>query len=245
MYFPFLPVIFAVEPLITFIIPSVNRPTLGRTLESLMRMQNPNWRAIVMFDGFDVPPMESRDPRIKMSSMVKTGTSNHGGRVRNQAIKEAVTEWIGFVDDDDTLEPTYVDHLHQHLAENNYDVVIFRMKDERNESSTLILPPMDHTDFVINRVGISFAMKRTLMTEENFWFEPSSAEDFYLLDRLRTAGKTIVLSPFVEYNVRPTVIDIQDPPHDVDVAVLPTSFSPSTSWLIALLLLPFNSLLLL
>ena len=36
---------------ITFIIPSINRPSLPRTIDSLIRQKNPNWKAIIIFDG--------------------------------------------------------------------------------------------------------------------------------------------------------------------------------------------------
>ena len=36
---------------ITFIIPSVNRPTLERSINSLVSQTNPNWECIVVYDG--------------------------------------------------------------------------------------------------------------------------------------------------------------------------------------------------
>lgn len=39
------------ETRITFIIPSINRETLSRTIDSLFKQSNPNWKAIIIFDG--------------------------------------------------------------------------------------------------------------------------------------------------------------------------------------------------
>jgi glycosyltransferase involved in cell wall biosynthesis len=184
---------------ITFVIPTVDRPTLPGTLESLKKNKNPNWNAIVVFDGIE-PTYRSDDDRITIIKTEKVGKLNHGGRVRNEGIKQSKTEWIGFVDDDDILKHTYVDLFNEELNNNTgADVIIFRMI----FTNGLILPPPRNKTFVKNQVGISFCLKRSLFVDENFWFEPSSTEDYDLLDRLRTAGKKIVMSDHVTYFVRP------------------------------------------
>ena len=48
---------------ITFIIPSLNRPTLERTIESLINQTNPNWKCVIIYDGVDGNSFE--DDRIK------------------------------------------------------------------------------------------------------------------------------------------------------------------------------------
>lgn len=183
--------------LITFIIPSIGRPTLSRTLQSLLNQKESNWKAIVMFDGIE-PTLQSPDKRITIIRMEKIGILNHAGRVRNEAIRHATTEWIGFVDDDDTLTPDYMTHFKNHIKENP-EVIIFRMK-----SGNQILPDIGLSSFYMNDVGISFCMKRVLCTE--FPFEPSSTEDFNLLDRLRSANKKIIISSHITYCVRDSVI---------------------------------------
>lgn len=184
------------DPLITFIIPSIGRPTLANTIASLQRMENPNWKAIVVFDGVEEKHID--DARVTTMRIEKTGMHNYAGRVRNSGIQRATTEWVGFVDDDDTLQPTYVTRFHEHVEKAHPDVIIFRMKN----SDGRILPRPDQTDFFKNEVGISFCVRRTHMVDEGLWFEPSSTEDFDLLDRLRQHNKSILISPFVEYMVR-------------------------------------------
>ena len=36
---------------ITFIIPTIGRPTLSKSIESLINQTNKNWEAIIIFDG--------------------------------------------------------------------------------------------------------------------------------------------------------------------------------------------------
>ena len=195
------------KALITFIIPTIGRSTLIRTLESIQQNMDSDWNAIVMFDGVE-PTIISEDPRISIMYMEKTGTLNHAGRVRNRAIQFANTEWIGFVDDDDIITPTYVSHLKQHLSESEKDVVIFRMQYHNDNGH--ILPTPGATMFERNFVGISFCVKKNCFTEDNIWFEPSDSEDFDLLDQLWNYDKIIAISPFVNYIVRPEPLWIEE-----------------------------------
>ena len=96
----------------------------------------------------------------------KTVIQNHAGRVRNAGIKLAITPWIGFVDDDDTLDNMYVSNLKSHLEQENPEVIIFRMdyKDGKN------LPPPGEKVFKVAEVGISFCFRKELCTD---CFKPS------------------------------------------------------------------------
>lgn len=88
--------------MITFIIPSLNRPSLKKTINSLLNQTNPNWFAIIIYDGVD--GLDFNDNRIKTFKVNKIGgfSSHHGmaGLVRNFGIDKCNTEWIGFLDDD-------------------------------------------------------------------------------------------------------------------------------------------------
>ena len=181
--------------LITFIIPTVGRPTLKRAIQSLLDQQDPGWNAIVVFDGI-APTLSEQDPRISVMQIPKTGVANHAGRVRNAGLALATTDWVGFVDDDDTLNPLYITHLKTHLQSYpNAEVVIFRM----NYTCGRIIPRPQATNFQEGDVGISFCCRRDLHPR----FEPSMVEDFRLLDHFRTSGKMIIMSPHVVYHVRP------------------------------------------
>jgi len=178
---------------ITFIIPSLGRPTLQLTLNSLKMQTDTNWKAIVVFDGVS-PNISNSDPRVAFISIPKKGLA---GLVRNEGIRMATTEWVGFVDDDDVLTSDYVEHFNR--EKQNMDVVIFRMKTPEN----IIYPPVDHTDFHQNYVGISFCMRTSLSKQENVWFTSHKVyEDFVLLDSLRSAGKRISISKHVTYLIR-------------------------------------------
>lgn len=182
---------------ITFIIPSIGRDTLSRTLDSLLAQTIPKWNAIVVFDGIQ-PSIESPDPRIQLMTTPKKGNA---GFVRNEGIKVATTEWIGFVDDDDTLTPNYIECFNR--EKQNADAIIFRMRTPDGK----IFPPPGDTDFKFMEVGISFCYKRTLAINRKLMFDnveglvPGVCEDWGLLDRLRSARVPIKISTETLYIV--------------------------------------------
>ena len=184
---------------LTFIIPSINRPSLINTLISLQNQTDVNWNAIVIFDGMDCKP-SIFDNRIHYINIPKKGFKNCAGLVRNEGIKLVKTNWIAFVDDDDTLESNYVSSFNRELDLNpEIDVCIFRMI----YSNGLILPQFGICDFPVNNVGISFFVKTSCFNSDNIWFIPSETEDFDILDKYRKNNKNIHISNSIVYNVNP------------------------------------------
>ena len=59
------------ENKITFIIPSLNRPTISKSVESLLNQTNPNWKCIIVYDGVDGTSFE--DNRITTIKIEKIG----------------------------------------------------------------------------------------------------------------------------------------------------------------------------
>jgi len=182
------------NPFITFIVPTIGRDTLKRTIDSLINQTNPNWNCIVIYDGIE--SNEFTDERIKSFSSVKLGhfTNIHGtsGLVRNEGIKEVTTEWIGFVDDDDTLHPEYVETLEKKYLE--HDLVIWRMKFDNG----LIVPRLDDESIHCGNVGISFSYRN----KGNFIFEKNwDGEDFTFVENLISHNFNYIITPEIFYNV--------------------------------------------
>ena len=182
---------------ITFIIPTIGRKTLIKSIKSLQNQTNQNWNAIIIFDGIK-SNININDPRIKIIEIDKKGRDkNSAGLVRNIGIKYVKTKWIGFLDDDDYLDDDYIDIFYNELKLNSdLDVLIFRMKDKDN-----IFPELDTDNFYINHVGISFIINKEIFNN-NLEFIPSSSEDFDYLDRIRTNKYKIIISPSIKYFVR-------------------------------------------
>jgi glycosyltransferase involved in cell wall biosynthesis len=181
---------------ITFVIPSLSRPTLSRTVNSLIKQTNPSWKCIIIYDGVDGPNFE--DPRITTHQITKTGNNSksmgESGLVRNVGINKCDTEWIGFLDDDDTIHEDYVKILFEKYS--NHDFVVWRMKNPYG----LVIPRWGKDELVINNVGISFCYKskfKDVLFDRNI-----NGEDFYFVEKLMAKTKNYKITDEVCYFIR-------------------------------------------
>ena len=208
-------VILTFMTLVTFIIPTIGRETLLRAVDSLYNQTIWDWKAIIVFDGIK-PTVDISDPRITVTQCAKAGTgetvngqqkNNGAGQVRNYGIKLADTEWIAFLDDDDSLSPTYLDSFYNEIH-NVYavDAILFRMRHPEYG----ILPKTSSVDLVRYECGISFATKRKIFTD-GLWFESSYEEDYNILCKIKDKGYKMVMSPYVKYYVDGLVANDIDP----------------------------------
>lgn len=186
--------------MITFIVPSIGRPTLAETVQSINTQTNPQWKAIIVFDGVkpttDIIPSS---PKIQILEIEKQGQGkNSAGNVRNEGMRNVNTDWIAFVDDDDVISPDFVDTFQREIIDHPYvDVLIFRMYQHKQR---IILPKLNTHKLIRDQVGISFVI-RTNIFKSGFKFIPSSREDFNYLDTLRNNGFKLMISPYVRYFV--------------------------------------------
>lgn len=185
MWFP------VAEPtFVTFITPTLGRPTLSRTINSIINQQDWDWKSVVMFDGKE--PNYSTDN----DHIIVTRTADHlgAGQVRNEAMKLVTTDWIAFVDDDDWLELDYIDTLKQYCK---YDIVIFTYKDVKTGN---VQPPIDsESSFRFGNVGISFAVKTDFLIKNNIKFREVPCEDYHFLDDCRNAGASYINTHLIKY----------------------------------------------
>lgn len=154
----------------TFIIPTIGRDTLKRAIASCKKQGN----VIVKEDTH----------RLSESVM------------RNEGIEAAKTDWISFLDDDDTVTADYTQRLEEEIEANpEAEVIIFR---EYFPKHGIVIPNKD----VIcgGNVGISFSAKRSVLLEHPFIDQPH--EDLALLLELEAAGKKIVFSDYLTYHMR-------------------------------------------
>jgi len=178
---------------VTFIIPTINRDTLNRSINSILNQTNKNWFCKVVFD--DVEPIFFNDDRIESIKIEKLGVIHDGhgqaGLVRNFGIDLVKTNWIAFLDDDDTINDNYVEILLSQYLDK--DFVIFKMKYENG----FTLPQGNNLSF--GNVGISFAYKKYL----NMKFESNkNSEDFDLIQKLKNKTDNYIVSDYIMYNVR-------------------------------------------
>jgi hypothetical protein len=195
------------DRLITFIIPTIGRDSLIETLTSLEAQTDPGWEAICIFDNVQPNPvlLEKLQSNPKFQYYIlekKLGQGkNSGGAVRNYGMQYVTTEWLGFVDDDDTLLPHYVASLKTEISTSpTTECIIFRMI-----ANGFPLPPAKTAGIAVNKVGISFCYK-TVLFLTGFQFNPSNIEDYDLLNRIRLGKKKITIAPYITYNVNNNTI---------------------------------------
>jgi glycosyltransferase involved in cell wall biosynthesis len=193
--------------LVTFIIPTTGRPSLQASLNSLLHQTIGNWKAIVVVDGVESPNITCNDSRIKLITTGYTTqigdhdklndhlTTNRSGELRNIGIQLCDTDWVVFLDDNNTLSYTYLETFYNELnLIYDVDVVIFKM----NHPDYGILPKLNSISFYENEAGACFAMKRKIF-DQDIRFVPSHDEIYTLLHSVREKGYRIVLSPYVKY----------------------------------------------
>jgi glycosyltransferase involved in cell wall biosynthesis len=189
--------------MVTFIVPSLNRPTINNAIDSIIKQTNPNWKCIVVYD--EVEGQKFNDERIITivvnlnlkkcecigKCLANCNDNGRAGYVRNEGIKLADTEWIAFLDDDDTIHPEYVETLTTKYKES--DCVIFKMQ----MPNGFIVP--NHPEIAKANVGISFAYKRNL----NLLFEAkTNAEDYIFLNNMLKYTRKITFANEIYYYVR-------------------------------------------
>ena len=145
-----------------------------------------DWKAIIIYDG--VEGREFSDRRIKTIHIEKTGSGTKAGLVRNVGITNCDTEWIGFLDDDDSLDIDYVKTLKKYL---DYDIVIFRMVYPNGD----IRPQLKDEKIRFANVGISFAYKnKGILFDEN-----KKGEDFAFISKI--IKDNYIITPEICYKV--------------------------------------------
>ena len=113
-------------PLISIIIPVYNvEKYLSECLDSVIAQTYQNWEAICVNDGSPdncgaiLDQYASTDPRIKVIHQENRGVSD----TRNVGLKQAIGEYITFLDSDDMLYPQFLEYMLNTIQKDNSDIV--------------------------------------------------------------------------------------------------------------------------
>jgi len=114
------------EPLVSVVIPTRNRPNLvARAVHSALTQSLVEIEVIVVIDGPDDATLQVLrqidDPRLRVSMLPRhLGISD----VRNTGVREARSQWIAFLDDDDEWLPQKLEIQLQTAQRSAYDYPI-------------------------------------------------------------------------------------------------------------------------
>lgn len=183
---------------LTFIIPTINRPTLSRAVQSLTSQTNQNWYAIIIGDG--VKPSLQPDRRIHTTFITPQGSP---GLVRNAALPLVVTPYVAFLDDDDELMPGYVETFYSHF-DDQPDIIIQKMSNLHPDGKRSEIPfSTDPQKLEYGHVGINFAVKTNILRRHPFIHHGTQNEDWEFIQWCRDNNCSIVIVPSLGYVVRP------------------------------------------
>jgi glycosyltransferase involved in cell wall biosynthesis len=183
---------------VTFVIPTMGRDTLSRALMSLYDQSDMGWKAVVVYDNRFENTLESTE-YAEQVRIVTASEGGHAGLVRNYGIDLVDTKWTAFLDDDDWVEPSYVQKLNGYsISHPQLDLIVFTYKDVTNGNT---IPNKKQTKIEACQVGISFAVKTDFINEHKIRFTPFAIEDFRFLNECVQAGAKYWLSHDLLYNV--------------------------------------------
>jgi len=203
---------------ITFIIPTIGRPSLNDTVNSILSQTCQEWYVVIVFDGIE-PNFEIHDDRIQIVQFAGEISESHksnehrAGCVRNYGVQFVTTEWIAFVDDDDTLRQNYVEVFLEETAKYDNDAVIFRMIQHDvidGEQVIRIHPDLNIDNFYLRNVGISFAVKKRIFGS-GIVFRNGIEEDYHFLDIVRQNNYKMMISPNILYTVKAVNVQLRIP----------------------------------
>lgn len=115
------------KPKVSIIIPVFNvERFLRKSLHSIINQTFKKIEIIIINDGSTDDSLkicqefERKDPRIKVIDQQNQGVSG----ARNEGLKIATGEYIGFIDPDDWIEPTMFEQMYNSIISNNADLTI-------------------------------------------------------------------------------------------------------------------------
>jgi hypothetical protein len=183
---------------ITFIIPTIGRKSLTNTINSLLNLNNKNWKAFIIFDGIE-NNFNINDTRISIIEIYNNNYKiNRQSFIRNIGLKNTNnTGWIAFIDDDDYISPDYIDCFINELTENDdLEVCIFRM----GYKNKFIIPTKYDTTITKCKIGISFLIREYIGKE--IFFKDELFEEYLYLKELENNKCKIIISQYVTYFVK-------------------------------------------
>jgi len=101
---------------VSVVIPTYNRARfIGEALESVFAQTYSDYEVIVVDDGSRDDTRNALEPWLERIHYIYQ-TNRGGAAARNRGIKEAMGEWVAFLDSDDRWEPKALETLHRTAA---------------------------------------------------------------------------------------------------------------------------------
>ena len=191
-----------INNVISIVMPTYNRPEhLRRAINSVLEQTYKNWELYIVGDKCPViqDVMEDYlDKRIKWWNLEKNYGS--GGAVpRNYALKRGVvTDWVTYLDDDNTWEPLHLQSLVDCIEENPSSSYVF-------SSMNIEGKPLLFKEPKRGRIDTSCVIHKTsLLYKYGYWkdrVEAGYAHDWEFFSRWVDELYSYTLTPSVNYSI--------------------------------------------
>mgnify|MGYP004553268803 FL=1 len=193
-------------PKVTIIIPVYNAgPSINRCIESILAQTNKSFHVLLINDGSSDDSLERIQQAEKDNPTLFTAlTQNNQGvcATRHRGIQESNTEYIMFVDNDDYLDPDYVDVLLSNIEHNNSDLVIsgYRRTTEKKVLFEVHAPDNAYTPYKITAPWAKIYRRDLLLNEEVRFLETNLGEDILFSLAAYKHAKSIQCVDYIGYN---------------------------------------------
>jgi glycosyltransferase involved in cell wall biosynthesis len=174
------------------IIPTIDRETLDRAVESVIAQTYQDWRLQLVFHG--VPTRHFDDYRVR-SWYVPKDQPDYGASARNFGYARGVAPCIAYLDDDDIWHPNHLETIHKLIESDPYANMFktaaqeMRVRHDRLTRNRIRFRTVNSTD----PLTITIAHSRSLFLRTQGW-QPVDNHDHLLWKEMLDSGGTPLYS---------------------------------------------------
>lgn len=131
------------QPLISVIVPAYNLAhCITDCIDSIEKQTYPNFEIIIIDDGSTDETKNVCKKLTKTYSNIRViSQKNHGiSAVRNLGIQESQGQYLAFIDGDDQIKETFLEHLYQRLVTDSSDIAVCAYQEIRESSCLDFMP---------------------------------------------------------------------------------------------------------
>lgn len=208
----------AKQDLISVIVPVYNvKKYLPRCIDSIINQTYSNLEIILVDDESNDGSSEICDEYGKKDSRIKVVHKKNGGAAdsRNEGLKLAKGDYIGFVDSDDFIYEDMYEYLYSLIKENKADMSVCRYdmckegesnneKEKRSNSDIVVISRETAMEYVLGDIEIKSFVWDKLYRRELFddirFLKGKKMEDMDIVYRLIHNCNLIVMGNEIKYN---------------------------------------------
>lgn len=191
---------------VSIIIPVYNaQDSVGKCLDSIIKQTSREWEVVAINDGssdksWDVLEKYAKvyPDRVRIFNQENSGVT----KTRERGIQEARGTYVMFIDNDDYIEPDYVETFLREIESGNYDVVVggYRRITDKKKILFQYCPVSRWMQYSILTPWARI-IKRDVIVKNNIHFlDYKIGEDIYFNMRLFYITKNVKRINYIGYN---------------------------------------------